>query len=230
MYMKIKAFVIIILIFTSLSSCKKIQHKDRIKEGYIEYDIEYLDDSLDSFMKGLLPKKMTIKFKNNNTINKIEGFSGIVSFTHIQNFRDKRNITLVKVLNKKYKYIEKNNNKSLFFEELPGMKIKLQDTTKVICGFKSQKAKIIIPDSDAEPFFIYYTNDIIINNVNAQTPFRSIEGVLLEFQIKLYGMPMKLTAVKIQEAKISSDDFKIPKGYNSINKKTMIEIIELLKQ
>ena len=228
--MRIKAFIIIVLIFTSLNSCKEIQHKDRIKEGYIEYDIEYLDDSLDNFMKGLLPKKMTIKFKNNNTINKIEGFSGIVSFTHIQNFRDKRNITLVKVLNKKYKYIEKINDKSMFFDDLPGMKIELQDTTIEICGFKSQKAKIIVPDSDVEPFFIYYTNDIIINNVNAQTPFRSIEGVLLEFQMDIYDMPMKLTAVKVQEAKISSDDFNIPKGYDSINKKTMIEIIELLKQ
>ncbi|MCK5171338.1 MAG: hypothetical protein KAQ75_15780 [Bacteroidales bacterium] len=228
--MRTKAFIITVLIFISLNSCKEIQHKDRIREGYIEYDIEYLDDSLDNFMKGLLPKKMTIKFKNNNTINKIEGFSGIVSFTHIQNFRDKRNITLVKVLNKKYKYIEKINDKSMFFEDLPGIKIELQDTAKVICGFKSHKAKIIIPDSNVEPFFIYYTDDIIINNVNAQTPFRSINGVLLEFQVKLYDMPMKLSAVKIQEAKISSDDFKIPKDYDSINKKTMVEIIELLKQ
>lgn len=228
--MKIRIFIIIALIFTSLISCKEIQHKDRIKEGYIEYNIKYLDDSIDNFMKGLLPKKMTIKFKNNNTLNKIEGFSGIVSFTHIQNFKEKKNITLVKVLNKKYKYVEKINDKSLFFEELPGMKIEEQDTTVVICGFKSKKAKVTIPNSSIEPFYIYYTNDIIINNVNAQTPFRSIKGVLLEFQLKLYDMPMRLTATKIQPAEISSDDFKIPKGYESINRKTMAEIIELLKQ
>ncbi|MFC2151667.1 hypothetical protein ACFLSE_03995 [Bacteroidota bacterium] len=228
--MRIRAIVIITLIFTLLSSCKKIQHKDRIREGYIEYDIEYLDDSMDSFMKGLLPKKMTIKFKNNNTLNKIEGFSGIVSFTHIQNYKEKKNITLVKVLNKKYKYVEKINDQSLFFEELPGMRIEELDTIVEICGFKSKKAKVTIPDSNIEPFFIYYTNDIIINNVNAQTPFKSIKGVLLEFQLKLYDMPMKLTAKKVQAAEVASEDFKIPEGYDSINKKTMIEIIELLKQ
>lgn len=228
--MRFRTLVIIALIFLSLNSCKKIQHKDRIREGYIEYDIEYLDNSIDNFMKGLLPKKMTIKFKNNNTINKIEGFSGIVSFTHIQNFREKKNITLVKVLNKKYMYVEKLNDKSLFFEDLPGMIIEPQDTTKEICGFMSKKAKIIIPDSNIEPFYIYYTDDIIINNVNAQTPFKSINGILLEFQLKLYDMPMRLTASKIQEAEISSEDFEIPKDYDSINKKTMIEIIELLKQ
>ena len=228
--MRIKAIITIVLVFTLLSSCKKIQRKDRIKEGYIEYDIEYLDKSMDSFMKGLLPKKMTIKFKNNNTLNKIEGFSGIVSFTHIQNFREKKNITLVKVLNKKYKYVEKINSKSMFFEDLPNMQIELQDTVVEICGFKSHKAKITIPDSNIEPFYIFYTNDIIINNVNAQTPFKSIDGVLLEFQLKLYDMPMRLTAKKVVETEVSTEDFKIPKGYASINKKTMIEIIELLKQ
>ncbi len=228
--MRIKTIFAIALVFTLLNSCKKIQHKDRIKEGYIEYDIEYLDKSMDSFMRGLLPKKMTIKFKNNNTLNKIEGFSGIVSFTHIQNYKEKKNITLVKVLNKKYKYVEKINDKSMFFEDLPNMQIEIQDTIVELCGFKSQKAKITIPDSNVEPFFIYYTNDIIINNVNAQTPFKSIDGVLLEFQLKLYDMPMRLTARKVQEAEISTDDFEIPKGYASINKKTMIEIIELLKQ
>lgn len=228
--MKIRTIFIILLIITALSSCKEAQRSERIKEGYIEYDIEYLDDAMDGFMKGLLPKKMTIKFKNNNTINKIEGFSGIVSFTHIQNYKEKKNITLVKVLNKKYKYIEKIDEKSMFFENISGMIIEPQDTTKILCGFKCEEAKVIIPDSEKEPYFIYYTNDITINNVNAQTPFKSIEGVLLEFRIKLYDMPMKLTVRRIKETKVASEDFEIPEGYISINKKTMIEIIDLLKQ
>ena len=228
--MKFRLLLVSIIIFVSINSCEKIQRKDRIKEGYIEYNIEYLDDSMNSFMIGLLPKKMTIKFKNNNTINKIEGFSGIVSFTHIQNYRERKNITLVKILNKKYKYVEKLNNKSLFFEELPGMKIEFMDTSKQICGFNSHKVRITVPDSDIEPFYIYYTTDIIINNVNALTPFKSIDGVLLEFQLKFYDMNMRLTANKIQAAKISIDEFKVPKDYDAINRNTMIEIIELLKQ
>lgn len=228
--MRVAIFFSTVIMVILLSSCKKLEHKDRIKEGYIEYDIKYLNDSIDSFMKGLLPKKMIIKFKNNNTLNKIEGFSGIVSFTHIQNFKEKKNITLVKVLNKKYKYIEKINDESLFFEKLPGMLIEEEDTLVEICGFKSKKAKVTIPDSSFKPFYIYYTDDIIINNVNAQTPFRSIDGVLLEFQLKLYDMPMRLTATKIESAEIPAENFKIPNNYESINKKTMAEIIELLKQ
>ncbi|MEA2105647.1 MAG: hypothetical protein U9P82_02845 [Bacteroidota bacterium] len=222
--------VILILSLIIISSCDKLQQKNRIKEGFIEYNIEYLNDTLDSFMIGLLPKKMIIKFKDNNTLNKIEGFLGIVSFTHIQNYKEKKNTTLVKVLNKKYKYVEKINDSSIFFEELPGMKITLQDEVKEICGFHAQKAKVTVPDINIEPFFIYYTNEISINNVNSQTPFKSIEGVLLEFQVKFYDLDMKLTATKVQEAEISSEHFKVPDGYQNINKRTMIEIIELLKQ
>jgi len=227
--MKFRLLVVLIVFFITTNSCQKIQHKDRIKEGYIEYNIEYLDDSLDSFMVGLLPKKMTIKFKNNNTINKIEGFSGIVSFTHIQNNRDKKNITLVKILNKKYKYVEKLTDKSLFFEDLPGMQIDFSDSTKQLCGFNSKQAHITVPNSNIKPFDIFYTNDIIINNANALTPFKSIDGVLLEFQIKFYDMNMRLTVDKIQAAEVSSTEFEVPKGYDPINRNTMIEIIELLK-
>jgi hypothetical protein len=222
--------VIFILSLTIISSCNKLQQKNRIKEGFIEYNIEYLNDTLNSFMIGLLPQKLIIKFKDNNTLNKIEGFLGIVSFTHIQNYKEKKNITLVKVLNKKYKYVEKNNDSSIFFEELPGMNITLQDEVKEICGFHAQKAKVTVPDTHMKPFFIYYTNDICINNVNSQTPYKSIDGVLLEFQVKFYDLDMKLTATKVQEAEISSEDFNVPAGYQNINKQTMIEVIELLKQ
>ena len=68
--MKIRLVLILIIIFATINSCKEVQKKNRIKEGYIEYNIEYLDPSMDNFMVGLLPKKMTVKFKNNNTINK----------------------------------------------------------------------------------------------------------------------------------------------------------------
>jgi GLPGLI family protein len=228
--MRITFAIIIALIITLLFSCKKIEFKDRIKEGYIDYSIEYLDDTLDRFIVGLLPKKMTVKFKNNNTLNKIESLSGIVSFTHIQNSKDNKNITLVRVLNKKYKYSEVINESSLFFDNVPEIKIEPQNELKNIAGLNCTKALVTIPDGKTEPFYIYYTNDIIIHNPNAHTPYRTLDGVLLEFQVKMYNMNMKLTATKIVEDKIESDEFKIPEGYIAINRKTMEEILSLLKK
>lgn len=228
--MRITSAIVTILIISILFSCKKIEFKDRIKEGYIDYSIEYLDDTLDRFIMGLLPKKMTVKFKNNNTLNKIESLSGIVSFTHIQNSKENKNITLVRVLNKKYKYSEVINSSSLFFEDTPDIKIEPLNEFKNIAGLNCTKALVTIPDGKTEPFYIYYTNDIIIHNPNAHTPFRELDGVLLEFQVKMYNMNMKLTATKIVEDKIESEEFKIPEGYIAINRKTMEEILSLLKK
>ncbi|MCG8410467.1 MAG: hypothetical protein MI739_04185 [Bacteroidales bacterium] len=227
--MKFRLIILLIFILT-VNSCKNEQPKDIINEGYIEYNIEYLDDSLDRFMVGLLPKKMIIRFKDNNTINKIEGFSGIISFTHIQNYNEQKNITLIRILNKKYKYIEEINDQSLFFEELPGMKIEFKDSVKQIYGLSAQMAHITGSNLKTKPFDVFYTNDIVIDNVNALTPFKSIDGVLLEFQIRFYNMNMRLTINKIQATAISTNEFNIPEGYERINKKTMKEIIELLKQ
>ena len=110
------------------------------------------------------------------------------------------------------------------------MQVSPIDTNVLVCGFNSHMARISVPNSHIKPFNITYTNDILINNVNDLTPFKEIKGVLLEFPIKIYGMDMKLTAKKVKRSKVSNEEFIIPKEYIQINKKTMIEIIELLKQ
>lgn len=51
----------------------------------------------------------------------------------------------------------------------------------------------------------------------------------MEFQLDFYDIPMKLTATEVRETEISSEEFEIPDEYRQINKKTMEEIIALLK-
>ncbi len=225
---KINLLLVLFIAF-ALFSCKEISYKDRIKEGYIQYDIEYMDDSLNEFMYNLLPQKMTIKFKDDNTVNKMEGFSGVVSFTHIQNVKKEKNITLVKFMNKRYKYIEQQEEESLFFEEIPGMKISSTDEVKTILGYECKKAIVTSKSNEFDPFPIYYTQDISIRHANSHTPFKSIDGVLMQFQVRLYDINMQFNACNVKEAKISDEEFTIPEGYEAINRKTMKEIIALIK-
>ncbi len=227
--MKVRIFLIIVFTSISIYSCTEKKSNHRIKEGLIKYDIEYLDDSLQNFMSTFLPKKMTIKFKDNNTINKIESLSGIVSFSHIQNTKKGESITLVKIFNNKYKYIEKIGEPSIFYKNLPNINISRTGETKNIAGYDCAKAQITCSDTLIKPFNVYYTNNIEISNANAHTPFRNIDGVLLQFEIKLYGIRMKLTASDILETKVSKENFHITNEYKQINKKTMKEIIKLLK-
>jgi len=226
-------FFILTIILLSFSQCKDTPFQsDKIKEGYIEYDIEYLNDSMDVFIESFLPDKMKIKFKDHNTRNQLKCMGGVFSLTNIKKYKKGTNITLVDFIDKKYKYIENNNDSSLFFKQRPDVIIQKTDSTKDISGFTCKEAKIAIPrreENSKEEFSVFYTNKISIKGFNNQTPFAAIDGVLLEFQLDFYDIPMKFTATKVKKGNIPAKEFETPENYKRINKETMEEIIELLK-
>lgn len=216
-----------------LASCSKKQEKTgEIDEGYIEYKMEYMGDSLDAFVQTFLPKRMKIIFKNNNTKNEISDPTGMVAFTHIKDYNNRIHTTLVDVMKHKYKYREDLSEKSIFYQTRPNIKISRQDTMKNIAGYSCRKAEITYPTADNENvrFNIYYTDKINIKGFTDLTPFQEIDGVLLEFQLEIYQIPMRLVATKVQQKEISPEEFSIPSDYKRVNKKTMQEIIELLKE
>ncbi|MGM0497855.1 MAG: hypothetical protein ACQESJ_08060 [Bacteroidota bacterium] len=230
---RICCYFIPVILLLSLSQCKDAPFQsDNIKEGYIEYDIEYLDDSIDVFIENFLPEKMKIIFDDHNTQNQLKCMGGVFNLTNIKQYEEGTNITLVDFIDKKYKYTEKNDEASLFFRQPEDIIIQDTDSTKEISGITCKEAKVTIPSDNPknkEQFFIYYTDKIDIKGFNNQTPFESIDGVLLEFQLDFYDIPMKFTAKKIKQTDIPPEEFEIPEEYKKINKKTMKEIIELLK-
>ena len=225
--------LLLLFLILSLSQCKDTPFKsDKISEGYIEYDVQYLGDSIDRFIQSFLPDKMKIKFKNHNTKNTLKCMSGLFTITNIKKYKKSTNITLVNFIDKKYKYIESNKDPSLFFQQRPDIIIKHTDSTKQIAGYTCKESKIIYPTkklNNNQQFSIYHTDKIDIKGFNKQTPFESIDGVLLEFQLLFYGIPMKFTATKVTGKEIPAKEFKVPGNYKRINRKTMKEIIELLK-
>lgn len=224
----LKGFVLLFVLF-SVHACKPGADEHTLNEGAIEYNITYLEDTLDNFMLKFLPNKMVVMFRDYNTVNKIQGLSGVVSFTHIQNLKEDKGVTLVHLLNKRYIYHEEPNEPSLFYDPIAEMTITPTGNTKEICGLVCAESRVVTPDDKLGTFLIYYTEKLHIPNANAHTPFTDVEGVLLEFQLKLYDVRMKFTANNIQEGAIDKQEFEIPKDYKPINKETMEEIMSLLK-
>ncbi|MFO7940334.1 MAG: hypothetical protein R6U66_11365 [Bacteroidales bacterium] len=218
------------ILLASLSSCQPSKDSGNLMhEGYIEYSITYLDDTLDNFMLKFLPNKMIVKFKDYHTINKIQGLSGVVSFTQIQDLKEKTSVTLVHLLNKQYRYNEPHDAPPLFYDNLSDLTITPTGNTKEICGIICAEARVETSDPSFTSFPIYYTEKLQIPNVNTYTPYNQVEGVLMEFQLKLYDVRMKFTANVINESKIPKSEFEIPQDYKPINRETMEEIMSLLK-
>ncbi len=225
-------YALLLLLIMLLACCqKKDKPASQIQEGFIEYRMTYKGDSMRGFKYELLPKKMTMWFKDNNTRNRISDLAGVVAFTHIKNHEQGTYTTLVDIFNNQYKYIEQSDKPSIFFQSRPEMEIERTSTMKEIAGCKCRKYIIHRKNTGQEdgPFAVYATQDIEIEGFTDLTPYQSIDGVLLKFKVQLYGLPVKLEATEVSGEEVSPKKFSVPSGYKRVNKQSMKKIIELLK-
>ena len=82
--------IILPLLLIFLLGCNGNRLKKSFNEGTIEYSIEFESNDLSKLNTNMLPNKLTIKFRDNNTSNKIEGLSGSVNLTFIKNVENKK--------------------------------------------------------------------------------------------------------------------------------------------
>jgi len=213
------------LIFCIFSSifCNKLKSDTKPDEGVITYEITYLDSERENPIIALLPKEMIVKFKDNKTATIIEGFMGFFEMTFVTD--KNKSFTLLKIMGNKY-YSEIDSNSLNFgYEKMQGLTVKKINETKLISGFKCNRAQIVCDSISSEPFNVYYTNDISIKNPNAASPYSGIEGVLMNFKVNLNNINMSMNATKVVSEDIDDAVFSIPQEYKKVDKSEMIKLI-----
>jgi hypothetical protein len=111
------------------------------------------------------------------------------------------------------------------------MRIEPTEETQEIAGYRCRKFNVYYsgnPD-DKPNHAIYATDEINIRGFTGLTPYEGIEGVLLNFELQIYQIPVKMIATQVVEEKIDEEEFNIPSDYKQVNKQTMLRIIEVLK-
>jgi len=176
----------------------------------------YLDNKIQSVPSQSLPKELVIKFKDGFYLSELSGMFGYFKIINIINHRNSSNLTYLQVLDKRYYYQGEMNELSPGFSKMPEMKIEYGDEVKNICGFECKPAIISFPSSDIKSFTVYYTNEIPIKNPNTSNPYVDIDGVLLEFQLNLSKVEMKLTAKSVSFKQISSKEFKNKSNFKRV--------------
>jgi hypothetical protein len=106
--------------------------------------------------------------------------------------------------------------------------IKIEETgnTKEISGYISKE--LTIRSGDNNELLIYSARLDNIKNPNITTPYRNVQGVLLEFYTSLSVMRMKLSASRIYTKEIDWSLFNIPADYITISRAEMEEAINEL--
>jgi GLPGLI family protein len=218
-------FLSVLLLFT-VSACHYIKETFiDISEGIIEYNLEYLNPDASFLIGNVYPDKLLYKFKDNNTTTELTAGGGLFATTVLTNYKDKTVHHMVKMINKKYVLNMDSALARTTFEDVPNIYYTFFDETKDVAGYVCKKAQISFKDNSKPSFFVFYTKEIHIENVNWCTPYDSIDGVLLEYQIKINGIEMKLTANQVKKESFKDEEFTVPKDYVAISKEEMDKIM-----
>jgi hypothetical protein len=225
-----KYLLAVLPVLLILTTCKKDTLNGKYNNGIIEYKITYIENELQQISPVLLPKKMKLEFNTNYSTNTIEGFMGFFKLSSHTNFKQKRCSTILEVLNKEYLFKGKKGESMCCFDENPGMEIEFTSDIKEIAGLKGKRAIVTLPQQ-GEKFDIYYTDEIAIENPNSTNPYNKIDGVLLEFQLKLEYLKMRFTADKFEPASnIEIKKFREHSSYHEVTREQMTYIIRRLME
>lgn len=230
-YFSFAFFVTLSVFSTIFYSCDQLTSKP-ISEGIIEYAISYPDTLLPiRYDPSLRPNKMLVKFKDNKTLTIIQGMSGSLSFSLVQNVKGNHQLILIKLFNKKF-YYEDNFEEGelpLIFRQMPNLVIKPTDDFVRYKKYKCNRAVAYFTDDSLSSFEVLHTPDIAIANPNLNTPYQQLQGVLMKFRLKLWGQTMQMDAIKVKSTNIPDDDFTVPKGYELITRDVLADIITLVQ-
>ena len=122
--------------------------------------------------------------------------------------------TLVSAMGKKFAMVLDKNQVEKQFIDRVELKVRHTDETKEIAGVKCKQA--IITDSTDHTYPVYYTSEIALDQPNWCTPFKDIDGLLLEYSIRFGDMVMNLKAREIINTTNEKSLFEIPKDYEIV--------------
>jgi GLPGLI family protein len=215
--MKIFHPFFISIFFIGLISCSDSTTQKGLTQGIIEYEITYPETGEDIPFREFMPQVMLFKFKDNQMAFEMNGPMNMVKTTFIADTESKKVLHLIKLMNNKFA-TEYTGYEINSIDDYQNILVKYTDETKIIAGYDCQKAIITFRDDENTSFEIFYTNHLKINTPNWSTPYKNIDGVLMQFRLKRYNLTMDFTAKKVKKATFSEDDFQQPEEYKTVTK------------
>lgn len=207
-----------IVVFFTLSfvSCEDFSFRNGINQGKIEYDITYPNIPEDSYLLDLMPKKMETTFKNNNFRNDIVAGMGMFKTSVICGAGQNTITHSIKILAKKYASTLTPDQVSALNPDFQNIEITLTEEEKEIAGYHCKSARVDVLGDSTWSFTLFYTDEIRIKDANIHTPFKEIDGVLLEYDIYSYNTHMHFSANKVIQSEVQKEDVTLENGYEIV--------------
>jgi GLPGLI family protein len=182
-------------------------------KGFINYDITYPDAKMEASQLAMLPKTMKVSLNGNKA--RIDMNMPSMSQIVLINADQQTTTILIDMMGNKIAMKPNKKNESANAKEPV---IVITSETKEIAGFVCKKAEINFGDekSKGSPIIVYYTDAIGNNKLFYDNEYRTLPGIPMEFQYKMQGMNMLLTASSVEKGKVSNRDFEVPSDYKEM--------------
>ncbi|HET6993045.1 MAG TPA: hypothetical protein VFJ43_17055 [Bacteroidia bacterium] len=210
------------LFILSLSqACSGIFKKD-IKEGVIEFKAEAVDTKEHASLT--VPDKMIVKFKNDYSAAELEAGLGFAKMKFISDPVKREFRSQVFFFEKKQSTMNFDELKKTNYY-LPDYDVEYGSKKKEIAGYTCKNA--ILKFKDGSPSYeVWFTKDIGIKNPNWANAYYKIDGVLMDYRLKKYGLELHFTATSVSEATIDDAYFTIPAEYEPVKNSELEKMFE----
>jgi len=218
-YRVILFFVVVFIVF----SCKNRGSKG-ISEGEVHYNIVY-GENFGGLPKEVLPKTLVVSFKQNKVLFEMVSVFGSSGIINLSNPDDKIYDTYFNLFALKYYYAASEGELFPGFEAMEGIEINKTSKTMEICGFHCQNAEVTLPFDRDNILSIWYTSEIDVKNSNLGTPFKDIDGVMMDFFLYLGDTKIHFTAENVYSKIIKDNTFARRNNYKKVTKEEINELI-----
>ena len=202
-------------------SCRKGNN-----EGTLTYKIEFNEqEKAERSIIGLLPETMKYYYQDKNSTMEISAF-GMFRTAYVSNFRNKTNSVLFYFMPKKYTCGAKFGERMIGFDPMPGIILTHTKEEKEILGLTAHKVHVSFEDATKEEYDIWYTKDIKVHEPNWHTPYKEIDGVLLDYRIALKDISMHISLSDISDSPVDSAKFLIPNDFVKVDVDSMNAIFD----
>lgn len=185
--------------------------------GSFKYKITYLSKEEEKPVVGLLPKTLSLRYKDSCVVIDVEGYGRIFRSTFIKHSDNSTDMTL-RILRDKHK-LHTNPGEGFYGLTLPSeTTLEIDETTDKILGFDCHHALLHTADS---VFEIYYTKEISVGQIYENTVFDQLEGMPLKLYIEMAGIPMYLEAIEYNKVVVEDEAFVVPDDYEEISRERM---------
>ena len=217
------SIIFISLLFISYS-CRE-QGGKNINQGEIHYNIEY-SGNMGGVPKEVLPQNLVVSFKKNKLLFEMVssfGNSGIINLTNPEEGIFDTYFSLFTI---KYYYAAVEGELFPGFEAMEGMELTKTSKTAQICGFNCKNAEVTFPSDRSKVMTIWYTDEIDVKNSNISTPFKEIDGVLMDFYFYLGATEVHFAAENVYEKDISDDTFNRRTDFKQVSREEINKFID----